>query len=51
MEVTLPETNSQRSWKWAETQKKINLNQLSIFRCELLVSGRVVGVDGWIDVK
>ena len=38
--ITLPKTNL-APWKWAETQKEWIVFQPSIFRCQLLVSGRV----------
>ena len=39
--ITLPETNSKRACQEAAPQKETIVFQPSIFRCEMLVSGRV----------
>ena len=41
-ESTLPKTNNGHTWREAETQEETHLNQRQCFRCELLVSGRIV---------
>ena len=40
--MTLPKTNRHSAWKWAETQKDRLVLEPSIFKCDLLVSGRVL---------